>query len=177
MIRKNIKEKIMEYFFIYPTARLRVREIERILELPVPSVIRYCKELEEDGILNKVKTGSVSFYTSDRTNEKFLREKRSFNIRQLSEKGILQHLKIEFHNPIIVIFGSYSKGEDVENSDIDIYVETPSKKEIDLAKFEKALKRKVHLFKYKSLSEIKNPNLSNNIINGIVLNGFVEVFK
>ena len=38
-------------------------------------------------------------------------------------------------------------------------------------------KRKIQLFKYRNIKEIKNFFLANNIINGIVLNGFVEVFK
>ena len=32
MIRKNIKTKINEHFFTNPTAKLRVREIERALK-------------------------------------------------------------------------------------------------------------------------------------------------
>ena len=80
-------------------------------------------------------------------------------------------------NPIIIVFGSFSKGEDIENSDIDIYVETPSKKEISLKKFEKKLNRKIQVFRNKSIKKIKNEDLANNILNGIVLNGNLEVFK
>ena len=177
MKRINIKEKIKEHFFINPTAKLRVREIERTLKLPLPSVIRYCKELEKEGILKIIRTGNVVFYGADRVNEKFLLEKKLFNIKQLYEKGLLQYLKEEFHNPTIIVFGSYAKGEDIENSDIDFYIETPSKKEINLENFEKLLKGRIQIFKYSSIAGIKNLNLANNIINGIVLNGFVEVFR
>ncbi|MBI2109604.1 hypothetical protein HYT58_00325, partial [Candidatus Woesearchaeota archaeon] len=48
---RNIKEKIKESFFINPTVKLRVRQIERKLEIPLPSAIRYIKELEKEGIL------------------------------------------------------------------------------------------------------------------------------
>ena len=173
----NIKEKIKEYFFINPTSKLRVRQIERTLKLPLPSVIRYCKELEKEGALTIIKIGNVVFYTADRTNENFLLEKKLFNIKEPYEKGLIKYLKTEFHNPTIIVFGSYSKGEDIENSDIDLYIETPSKKEINLGRFEKPLKRKIQVFKYKSIKEIANSNLANNIINGTVLNGFLEVFK
>ena len=83
MIRKNIKESVREYFFLNPTSKLRVRQIEKTLKLPLPSVIRYCKELIKEGILTAIKIGNVIFYTSDRANEKFLLEKRLFNIRQI----------------------------------------------------------------------------------------------
>lgn len=49
----------------------------------------------------------------------------------------------KYSNPVIILFGSYAKGEDIENSDIDLYIQTPSKKELRTEKFEKLLKRKV----------------------------------
>ncbi|PIN89371.1 hypothetical protein COU60_04430 [Candidatus Pacearchaeota archaeon CG10_big_fil_rev_8_21_14_0_10_34_76] len=174
---KNINQIIIEYFFVNPTAKLRVREIERLLKLPLPSVIRYCRELEKEKILGIIKTGSVTFYTADRTSEKFLLEKKLFNIRLMYESGTVEYIRRELGNPTITLFGSYAKGEDTEESDIDLYVETPSKKEISVEKFEKILKRKIQIFRHKNLKDVRNPHLANNIINGILLNGFVEVFK
>ena len=84
---------------------------------------------------------------------------------------------MELSNPPIVLFGSFAKGEDIEDSDIDLYIETLSKKNIDLEKFEKLLKRKIQIFRHKNLNEISNPHLANNIINGIILNNYIEVFK
>ena len=177
MKRKNIKELISEFFFINPTARLRVRQIERELKLPLPSVIRYCKELADENILTVQTISNVVFYTGDRTSASFLLEKRLFNIRSLYVSGLIDFLKFELSNPTIVLFGSYSRGEDTENSDIDLFIESPKNVSLNLAKFENILKRKIQPFYYGSLYEIKNTNLANNIINGITLNGFVEVFK
>lgn len=177
MRTKNIKQKIKEHFFINPTAKLRVREIEKLLKLPLPSVIRYCKELKEEDILTTIKTGNVVFYTGNRGSENFLLEKKLFNIKSLYVSGLIEFLKIELSNPVILVFGSYSKGEDIENSDIDLYIETPSKKEINLDKFEKILERKIQSFRHKSIGEIRNKELADNIINGIVLNGFIEVLS
>lgn len=176
MKRKDIKQSIKEYFFINPGTSQRVREIERILKLPLPSVIRYCKELEREGILTIIRTGSVSFYTASR-NEKYLLEKKLFNIKSLYNCGIIEYLKRELSNPPIVLFGSYLKGEDMEDSDIDLYIETPSKKQINFDKFKKILKREIQIFQHKSLKEISNPHLANNIINGITINSYIEVFK
>src|SRR3989344_357942 len=117
MKRKDIKQTIKEHFFINPTAKLRVREIERALKLPLPSVIRYCRELETEEILATAKTGSVNFYTAYRSSKKYLLEKRLFNIKMLYESGLIEHLKTELNNPAIVLFGSFNKGEDIEDSD------------------------------------------------------------
>ncbi len=174
---KNIKRAIQEYFFVNPTTKLRVREIERALKLPLPSVIRYSKELEKEGILKTIKTGEVVVYTADRTNTSYILGKRLFNIKQIYDSGMVEYLKEALNNPVIILFGSYAKGEDTETSDIDLYIETLSKKTISLEKFEKILKRKIQVFVYGNINKIENKHLANNILNGMTLNSYVEVFR
>lgn len=82
----------------------------------------------------------------------------------------------KFDHPTLIVFGSYSKGEDTEESDIDLYLETSSKKEINLEVFEKKLKRNISIIRQRNINELKNKELANNILNGIVLNGYLEVF-
>ncbi|MEM2131426.1 MAG: hypothetical protein QXR96_02800, partial [Candidatus Woesearchaeota archaeon] len=78
----------------------------------MPSVIRYCKELKKEGILTKLIIGKVVFYTADKENENYLLEKKLFNIKSLYKTGLIDFLKIELFNPTIIVFGSYSKGDD-----------------------------------------------------------------
>lgn len=175
MKRQNIKEIIKEFFFLNPTIKIRVRQLEKKLNLPLPSVIRYCRELANEGLLDIRKIGNVSFYTASR-NERYLLEKKLYNLKIVFQSGLVDYLKAELSNPAIIVFGSYSKGEDIENSDIDLYIETPSAKEVNLKKFEEKLGRKIQVFRYKKIKDLKKVHLANNIINGILLNGFIEVF-
>ena len=39
------------------------------------------------------------------------------------------------------------------------------------------MKKKIQIFKYKSFNTITNKDLANNIVNGIILNGFLKVVK
>jgi predicted nucleotidyltransferase len=156
---------------------LRVREIERILKLPLPSVIRYCKELEGEEMLSTIKIGNLNFYAANRGNAKYHIEKKLFNIKSIYDSGLIEYIKIELSNPLIIVFGSYAKGEDIEKSDIDIYVETPSKKRIELEKYNKKLGKEIQILQSKSLKDIRNIHLANNIINGFILNNYIEVFK
>ena len=172
----NIKERIKGYFFMNPTAKLRVRQMERELNLPLPSVIRYCKDLEKEGILRKESVSNIIAYSADRNSKKFLIAKRLFNINLIFESGLIEHMVTEYFNPVIVLFGSYSKGEDTEDSDIDLYIETPKKQEFSLKKFEKILGRRIQVFNYRKIKEVPNHHLSNNIINGVTLNNFLEAF-
>lgn|SRR3989338_1264814 len=176
MKTKDIKKEIKDFFFTNPTTKLRVRQIERSVKVPLPSVIRYTTELEKEGILKSTAIANVKFYSADRISETFLIEKKLSNIKMLFLSGLMDFLVKELSNPLIIVFGSYAKGEDVENSDIDLYVETSVKNEIMLDKFEKKMQRRIQIFKYKKIQDIKNKDLANNIINGIILNGFLEVF-
>jgi predicted nucleotidyltransferase len=159
------------------TIKLRVRQIERKVQVPIPSAIRYSKELEKEGLLRKNIVGGVTFYSANRGSKLFLLEKTFFNIKSLHESGLITYLMNELSYPSIILFGSYSRGEDTERSDIDLYLETPSKKKLCFKKFEKKLQREIQIFQHKNIHQITNNHLANNIINGITLNGFVEVVK
>ncbi len=172
----DIKERIKKYFFLHPTERLRVRQVERAVKAPLPSVIRYLKDLCKENTVTRSIIAGVTFYSANRTAQEFLSQKRLFNVEQLFSSGLLDYLRDEYYHPTIVVFGSYARGEDIEKSDIDLYIETPSQKRIALEKFERRLERKIQLFQYESLHKIENKELANNIINGIVLHGFLEVF-
>jgi predicted nucleotidyltransferase len=77
--------------------------------------------------------------------------------------------------PILVLFGSCARGEDIETSDLDLLV-VAKEKEVDLKKFESALKRKISLHFEENVSQIPK-ELLNNIINGIVVFGYLTVFQ
>jgi len=176
MKTKDIKGRMRAYFFLHPTIKLRVRHIEREVKVPLPSVIRYTKELEKEDILKHSEIAGVITYSAERTSPKFLLQKKLFNLQQLFASGIVDFLVQELSNPTLILFGSYSRGEDTEESDIDIYIETPIFKNLKLEKFERFLQRKIQIFTYKNIHAVENKDLANNIINGITLNGFCEVF-
>ncbi|MBW2983424.1 nucleotidyltransferase domain-containing protein [Candidatus Woesearchaeota archaeon] len=171
-----VGRRIMEHFLQHPTAKLRVRQVERETGISLPSVIRHVKRLAQEGILKQQEIGGVTLYTADRANEAYKKEKRLHNLRAIHESGLLRHLIDELDNPSIILFGSYDKGDDTEDSDIDLYIQTPSKKKPRLDAYEKKLERSIQPHISKRLDDIKNDELKDNIINGTILNGHVEVF-
>ena len=175
MKRKNIKNKVKEYFFEHPTQRLRVRHIERKAGITLPSAIRYAKELEIENILKSQVIAGVKLYSAYRSSPRFLLEKRFFNIISIIESGLVDFLVDSTIPDAIILFGSFAKGEDIEDSDINIYVQT-KKTEIGVKDFEKKLGKSIQIFAFNSIHDIKNKHLSNNILNGSNLYGFVEVF-
>ena len=90
--------------------------------------------------------------------------------------GLLDYLEEKYSPECIVLFGSTAKGMDDKESDIDIFIMSPSKKNISIERFEKILKKEIQLFIFDRQEFLKQKDLANNIVNGIVLRGHLEVF-
>lgn len=173
MIQNYITYRILQLFFDYPTRHFQLREICRVLRLGMPSVRNHMKKLEKHGFVAKEKTGVYMSYIASK-NELFRVYKRNDVLLRLHESGLVNYLADKFAPDAIVLFGSASRGEDVEESDIDLIV-IAKEKSVDLKKFESILKRKISLEFEQKVSDMPR-DLMNNVVNGIVVNGYLEVF-
>lgn len=171
---ENKQEKIMKFFFNLPSQRFHIRELSRLTKIPVSTVSRIIKEiLKKDLLLIKRKTPILELEANLNSKE-FINNKKDFNLFQMRKTGFINFLISKYNEPeAIILFGSYSKGEDNEKSDIDILVITNKKINPNLEKYEKLLKRKIHLIEM-SIKEIKS-ELLNNIINGVILHGYIKL--
>ena len=117
----------------------------------------------------------------NRDNPKTITLKRVENLRMIYNLGLVDFLEEKFPGSTIILFGSYSRGEDVwineENgykSDIDIAIIGAKEKQIELTKFDKLLERIIIINFYRSFKKI-HKNLRDNILNGILLSGSVDI--
>ena len=76
---------------------------------------------------------------------------------------------------LVAVSSSLASGNVKERSDIDLFIEC-KKEELDMHLFEKKLGRKIELH-FKENFSLYPKELKNNIINGIVLRGFLEGYK
>jgi predicted nucleotidyltransferase len=139
----------------------------------MPSVTNHVKKLENKGLIKKEKRGVYASYVSSRT-DLFKIYKRNDILARLYECGLVNFLADAFTPDVIVLFGSASRGEDIENSDIDLLL-IAKEKEINLKNFEEKLKRKINIYFETKISDIPK-ELLNNTVNGIVLYGYLKVF-
>src|SRR3989338_6504446 len=172
MIQNYTGYKVLRVFFDYPTKGLQLRELSRLLKMGMPSVILHVKRLEKEDFLKKEKKGVYPQYKASR-NEKFLLYKKTDTLIRLHESGLIEFLFSKTYPNAIVLFGSASLGEDTETSDIDLFV-IAKEKDLDLSEYEKMLKRKVHIIFESDLKKVPK-ELMNNVINGIVVYGYLEV--
>ncbi|NCO97313.1 MAG: hypothetical protein COY38_00870 [Candidatus Aenigmarchaeota archaeon CG_4_10_14_0_8_um_filter_37_24] len=174
MIQNYIRYKILRIFFDYPTRKFQLREISRIIQLGLPSVINHVKNLEKQGFVKKINGGVYDSYTSDKT-EIFKIYKKNDVLIRLHESGLVDLLVDTVIPDAIVLFGSASKGEDIEESDIDLFLIAKEKK-VDLKIFEKKLNRKISLHFEDKIQNIPK-ELLNNIVNGIIIYGYLKVVE
>ena len=146
------------------------------------TISKYLNELKKDGILTSERKLNHLLFKANSTSFQFKDLKLFHNIRKIKESGLLDYLNEELnHPPTIILFGSFAKSENIKKSDIDLFIITSTKKEINLKEFEKKLGHEIQLFLHstKEIEEMKQKKepLLNSIINGIVLEGYWELFK
>lgn len=152
----------------------QIRGISRELNLAVTSVSRYLKDLVGEGLVIKGKRGIYMSYWANRDNDRFKFYKMLDTLIVLEESGLTEKIHSECLPDSIILFGSASRGEDVPDSDVDIFVQS-KEKNIGIKKYEKALRRKINLFFESDFSGLST-ELKNNILNGITLRGYLKVF-
>ena len=130
------------------------------------------KKLKKEKLVKSEKTKTVEniFLIRD---ERFIQLKRAYNIISIQESGLINLLRDKYEEPeAVVLFGSYSKGEDTSKSDIDVAIITKKHLDLDLNKFEKILRRKINIYEIQLIESEKE--FINSLANGIVIYGYLK---
>ncbi|OIO40930.1 hypothetical protein AUJ61_00525 [Candidatus Pacearchaeota archaeon CG1_02_30_18] len=179
----RLQQRIFRILCIKAGQNFNLRGIAKLLNVSPTAIANSISELEKEEVIKieKSQTMNLTSIGFNRDSEEAINFKRIENLKLIYESKIDEFFKSEFPGCTIILFGSYSRGEDVffgekddRNSDIDIAIIGTKGKNINLVKFEKVLEREIIINFYKSWEEI-HKNLKNNILNGIILSGGVEL--
>lgn len=172
MLRKYNRFRVLEVFFRFPTTDLQLRQISRLCGIAPPSVKRYLREFIDEGFVRETHGGIYKAYRANRESERFKQLKRYTLALRL--EGLVEHIADNCFPDAIVLFGSARWGEDIESSDIYIAV-LAQERELDVGEYEKALNRQISVMFYPSFRNL-NPDLKSDILNGIVLYGYIDAY-
>lgn len=179
---KTSEQRILEVFFNFPEKEFSLSDLAKKSKVAKANIGKMLKELEKNNFIEIVKLNNLWRIKSKQDSLNFIRFKIIYNLGIIYQSGLIEFLNEYYKNPkSIILFGSFRKGEDVSKSDVDIAIETYELRAYgtiqldELSGFEKIIGRKIqiHLFNRKKI----DLNLFNNIANGIVLLGFLEVKK
>ncbi|MBI2541963.1 nucleotidyltransferase domain-containing protein [Candidatus Woesearchaeota archaeon] len=170
MIEKSTIQKVLAVFFDNPSREFHLRELSRILKLSMPTIISATDRLAKERLIIKEKGKVITKVFANRENIDFARLKRLHNLELIYRSGIIDCLSESYNQPkTIILFGSFSRGEDIEKSDIGIAVITSKRLNLDLSKYENILKKAISVHEV-SLGKISE-EFKANLLNGIVQEG------
>ena len=172
----RLQNEIFRYLCIKSGVNSNQRDIAKALKVSPTAIAKSLKEMEIEKLIIYIKDKKMNLSSIELNREdKFALEmKRVENLKMIYESGLLDLLETKFPGTLIILFGSYSYGTDTHDSDIDIAVIGAKNTEIETEEFDKKLERKIIVQLYDSLAKI-HKNLRDNLLNGIVLKGVVEL--
>ncbi len=165
--------RIFELFIEHPDTDFSARGIARKLHISHATALKYLRELERLGLIEKNKRTLYPTYRAETMGEKYQSYKRERIVFLIRESGLVGYIQERLLPSCIVLFGSCAKGAYREDSDIDLFVEA-SESDLDLSAFEKKLRKGVHIT-YEFDINTLSPELKDNIINGVVLYGAIRI--
>jgi len=176
--------KVMQWFFSYPLTPISLTDLSTNLNISKKTASIVVKRLIEEEFLLKDEIGRVWRIHCNQKHYYNFTKKVSYNLSLiyslLYENGLINEIyKITGNPKTIILFGSYRKGDDVETSDIDIAVEVVSNEKLkiiplgnlEIFGYRKNVPVNLYIFSRNKI----DLNLFANIVNGIVLEGFLEV--
>jgi len=177
---ETARQKVLGVLFNYPEKEFSLSDIAKEAGVAKAHIGKILDEFYSLDLIILEKLSKIWRIKANRQNPEYIKNKIVYNLGFIYHSGLVEFLNEEFNNPkAIILFGSFRKGDDISISDIDIAIESDDAKGYQivmhkkLVEFENQISRKIqiHLFSRKSI----DLNIFNNIANGIVLSGFLEV--
>ena len=180
LLTENSKQRVLEVLFRYPEKEFSLSDMAREAGVAKPHIGVILAKLEQLGFITITKLTKIWRIRANQQSGNFVKSKIIYHLNFMYQSGLVEFFTEHFGNPkAIILFGSFRRGEDFSTSDIDIAIETEETEGYKtmglrvLADFEREIGRKIqiHLFNRKNV----DVHVFNNIANGIVLAGFLEV--
>lgn len=176
-------QRVLYWFFSFPGMETGLNDLSSDLKLSKTTAKRAIELLMNEGFLSRRVYGRAWRITCNHEHPYNRTTKIAFNLEVIYGaymNGLRDVILKEVGNAkSIILFGSYRKGDDTEESDLDIAAEiagSDDMKIIELGQipklgFRNNVKVNLHIFSRNKI----DLNLFSNIANGIVLEGFLEV--
>lgn len=175
--------RVARLVFNYPNKVFHIRQLENETGFSTTAVTKAVEDLQKFKIINVEETALTKNVKANLDSEEYRFYKLVFNLYRLKRYLFVNKLMELFGKPeAIVLFGSSARGEDVEESDIDILVlsskplsgERKSDLNETLGVYGRDFNRKINIIVLQSLDK-SLPEFKNAIANGIVLYGYLKV--
>lgn len=172
----NLQIQILYFLCLRAGKTFNINRLSLKLDVSQPAIFKALLFLEKEQFVIKEKdpiSGRWSIQLN-RDNKHIIGIKRSINLHMLYGSGLVFFLQEQFAGTTIILFGSFARGDDIFNSDIDIAIIGRKEKNLDLSQYESALEKKISLNNFSDFASIQK-RLKESLCNGIVLSGGIEL--
>lgn len=176
---KSKEEKIVELFFEHPTREWHFEEILKEAKITRSKADRWLKKFIKKSFIKRIKEKSkMPYYISNYSSPEYKNEKRLFALNKLHHSGLLNHLSSLQKAETIILFGSFSRSDWYNNSDIDLFI-YGEPDGLKIADYEIKLHKDIQLFICRNREELAKlgTGLTTNIIKGTILKGNLNFVK
>lgn len=172
-------DKCLMWFYAYPNAKIGLSDLAKSINSSKTATKQVVEYLEQLKFLRKDIVGNAWLISANQRHPYFVTKKIPNNLYLVYESGIINAVyKTIPPARVIILFGSYRWGTDVEESDIDIAAEVVGAQDLQIIPlgvieqlgYRKNVPVNLHVFSRNKI----DLNLFANIANGIVLDGFLE---
>lgn len=157
---------IVDFFYEEPARQITVRQLAAQIKLSRSTVQYYLRRLKEQGVISEDNKWIDSEYNRLR--------KIFYYTEKIAASGLVDFLENELAASAVILFGSFSKGDSVRISDIDLFVECARDRELNLTPFEQSLGHHIELFTKRKITQLPD-RLLNSVINGIKIRGYFTI--
>lgn len=172
--------KVQNYFFDYPTKEISLNDLCSAVKISKTTANAIVKRLTKTGFLKIEIIGKLWRISCNLEHNYNVSRKTSYHLGLIYESGIIKAVHEALPSVrTIILFGSYRKGDDTESSDVDIAAEVIGDSKYEIVElgiipqlgYRQNVTVNLHIFSRNDISL----NLFANIVNGIILEGFLEV--
>jgi predicted nucleotidyltransferase len=131
MYQKLIQLKVLSLFMDNPYEKYYLRETARLLNMSPMTLRRSLDLLLTNKLIVKEISKNRILYSANMQNPAFRHMKISRSLSMLLQKDVVEFIKKRVPGvSTIILYGSYAKGEETMDSDVDMLVIAPARKDI-----------------------------------------------
>ena len=151
IFKSKTRKALFRLYFSNSESEYYLRELERILDIPVSMIRKELLRLEENGIFISAKRGNLTYFFLNKSYPLF-DELKSIVFKTIGIRGHLKETLEQIRGvEIAFIYGSFAKNEENAKSDIDLFIvgEIEGRKLVtEVGKVETRLKREINYSLY-----------------------------
>ncbi|MFH1678775.1 MAG: ArsR family transcriptional regulator [Candidatus Omnitrophota bacterium] len=122
LFKSKARKAIFQLYFTNPDSLFYLRELERILDIPVSIIRKELLRLKEEGVFISEKKGNLVYFRLNTVYPLF-DELKSIVRKTIGIEGLLKEAVLKLKGvKVAFIYGSFAKAKERAKSDVDLFL-------------------------------------------------------